>query len=172
MKYFTGDIVYYKRNNSDEWKGLRTVIRQGGQQVLVKHGEFYVRVHACCLLLEQAALGQPMVDGRDEEEIIKVQQVASQTETNSESDEDDKVVSDIPVNEQVMELENDGLDNLISQQSKEQNNEYLGQLENETGTNVAMEQDSNQVTENNEQSQVPNKVIFARRGVPKIKTYL
>ena len=75
-----------------------------------------------------------------------MRQVASQTETNFESDEDDKVASDDPVNEQVMELENEGLDNLMNQQSKEQNNEDLGQHGNKTETNVAMEQDSNQVT--------------------------
>ena len=38
------------------------------------------------------------------------------------------------------------IDNLMNQQSKEQNNEDLGQLEYETETNVAMEQDNNQVT--------------------------
>ena len=47
VKYFTGDIVYYKRNNSNEWKGPGTVIGQDGQQVLVKHGGSYVRVHPC-----------------------------------------------------------------------------------------------------------------------------
>ena len=62
------------------------MIEQDGQQVLVKHGGSYVRVHSCRLLLEQAAFGQPMVDDQDEEEIIKVQQVASQTETNFEND--------------------------------------------------------------------------------------
>ena len=123
------------------------------------------------LLLEQAAFGQPMVDNQDEEELIKVQQ--SQTETNFESDEDDKVASDDPVNEQAMGSENEELDNLVSpQRTKEQNNEGPGQLENETETNVAMEQASNQVTENSEQSQVPNKIIFSRRSVPKVKTYL
>ena len=45
VKYFTGDIVYYKRNDSNEWKGLGTVIGQDGQQVLVKHGGPYGRVH-------------------------------------------------------------------------------------------------------------------------------
>ena len=61
----------------------------------------------------------------------------------------------------------------MSQQgTKEQNNEDLGQLENEVETNVAMEQASNQVTENSEQSQVPNSIIFSRRTVPKVKTYL
>ena len=41
---------------------------------------------------------------------------------------------------QAMESENEELNNLMSQQrTKEQNNEDLGQLENETETNVAME---------------------------------
>ena len=85
LKYFTGDIVYYKRNNNNEWKGPGTAIGQDGQQVLVKHGGSYVRVHPCRLLLEQVAFGQPMVDSQDEEEAIRVQQVASQTEKNFES---------------------------------------------------------------------------------------
>ena len=123
MKYFTGNIVYYKRNSSNEWKGPGTVIGQDGQQVLVKHGGSYVRVHLCRLLLKQAAFGQPMVDSQDEEEAIRVQQVASQTEKNFESDEDDKVESVNPVNEQEMELENEGLEHLMNQQSNKQTNE-------------------------------------------------
>ena len=71
-----------------------------------------------------------------------------------------------------MKLENEGLNNLMSQQSKEQNNEDLGQLENETETSVAMEQDSFQVTGKSEQSQVPNKTIFSRQSIPEIKIYL
>ena len=139
------------------------MIGQDGQQVLVKHGGSYVRVHPCHLLLEQAAFGQPMVDNQDQVELIKVQQ--SQTETNFESDKDDKVASDDQVNEQAMESENEELENLMSQRrAKEQNNEDLGQLENETKTNVAMEQASNQVTENSEHSNVPNKIIYISRG--------
>ena len=74
------------------------MIGQDGQQVLIKHGGCYIRVHPCRLLLEQAAFGQPMVDNQDKDELIKVQQ--SQTETNVERDEDEKVASDDPVNEQ------------------------------------------------------------------------
>ena len=172
MKYFTGDIVYYKRNNSNEWKGPGTVIGQDRQQVLVKHGGSYVTVHPCRLLLEQVAFGQPVVDGQDEEEAIRVQQVASQTEKNVESDEDDKVESADPVNEQVMELENEGLDHLMNQQSKGQNNEDLGLLKNETETSVEMKQNSNQVTEDSKQSQAQNKIIFSRRSIPEVKTHL
>ena len=71
VKYFIGNIVYYKRNNGNEWKGPGTVIGQDGQQVLVKHGGSYIRVHSCSLLLEQAAFGQPVVDSQNEEEVIE-----------------------------------------------------------------------------------------------------
>eukprot|EP00111_Clytia_hemisphaerica_P014173 TCONS_00041752-protein len=47
IKYLTGDRVYYKRNDSNEWKGPGTVLGQDGQQILVKHGSHYVRVHPC-----------------------------------------------------------------------------------------------------------------------------
>ena len=123
-------------------------------------------------LLEQAAFGQPVVDSQDEEEAIRVQQVASHTEKNFESDEDDKVESVDPVKEQVMELENEGLDHLMNQQSNKQNNEDLGLPENETETSVEMEQDSNQVTEDSKQSQAQTKIIFSRRSIAKLKTYL
>ena len=50
LKFVCGDIVYYKRNDSSKWKGPGTVIGQEGQQILVKHGGVYVRVHPCRLL--------------------------------------------------------------------------------------------------------------------------
>ena len=46
-RYFTGDIVYYKRENNSQWHGPGTIIGQDGKQILVKHGSVYVRVHAC-----------------------------------------------------------------------------------------------------------------------------
>ena len=45
--YFTEDIVYYKRENSSQYHGPGTVIRQDSKQILVKHGSVYVHVHAC-----------------------------------------------------------------------------------------------------------------------------
>ena len=52
VKYVTGDSVYYKRKDSKEWRGPGKVIGQDGQQVLVKHGSTYVRVHPCRLVLQ------------------------------------------------------------------------------------------------------------------------
>ena len=38
-------MILYKRNEFNEWRGLGIVISQIKQQVFVKHGNFYVRVH-------------------------------------------------------------------------------------------------------------------------------
>ena len=48
-KFENGDMVYFKRPNSDRWMGPGSVIGQENKQVLVKHGGTYVRVHPCSL---------------------------------------------------------------------------------------------------------------------------
>ena len=58
-KYFTGDSVYYKRADSRKWKGPGKVIGQDGQQVLIKHGGTYVRVHPCRIILEKSGTERP-----------------------------------------------------------------------------------------------------------------
>ena len=47
--YLPGDIVYYNRNDSNQWKGPGTVLGHENKQILVKHGGVYIRVHACRL---------------------------------------------------------------------------------------------------------------------------
>ena len=42
-----GDKVFYKRKESKRWKGPAFVLGKDGQQVLLKHGGFYIRVHPC-----------------------------------------------------------------------------------------------------------------------------
>ena len=51
IKYLTGDTVYYKRTSNRERHGPGRVLGQDGQQVLVKHGSTYIRVHPCRLQL-------------------------------------------------------------------------------------------------------------------------
>ena len=59
MKYYTGDIVYHKKRNSNHWKGPGTV-GQDGQHVLVKHSSTYIRVHPCQLQLLNTAEEQEL----------------------------------------------------------------------------------------------------------------
>ena len=49
--YNNGDLVYYKRKDNLNWKGPACVTGRDGQQVLVKHGSRYIRVHPCNLQL-------------------------------------------------------------------------------------------------------------------------
>ena len=49
--YCQGDRVYYWRDKSMDCHGPAVVIGQDGQQILVKHGGYYIRVHPCRLQL-------------------------------------------------------------------------------------------------------------------------
>ena len=49
-RYNIGDLVYFKRNDLDQWLGPGTVIGTEHKQVLIKHGGSYVRVHPCRLI--------------------------------------------------------------------------------------------------------------------------
>ena len=56
--YVTGDKVYFKRVDSKKWQGPGVVLGQHGQQVLVKNGGTYIRVHPCRLtLVKQTIVG-------------------------------------------------------------------------------------------------------------------
>ena len=52
-KYMSGDMVFYKRNDSRKWKGPGRVIGSESSNVLIKHGSQYVRVHACRVMLDK-----------------------------------------------------------------------------------------------------------------------
>jgi len=56
IKYFSGDTVLYKRAANSGWHGPAKVLGQDGQQVMLKHGSFYVRVHPCRLQLEKNSI--------------------------------------------------------------------------------------------------------------------
>ena len=46
-KYITGDSIFFKRQCDRKWRGPAKVLGQDGQQVLIKYGSTYVRVHPC-----------------------------------------------------------------------------------------------------------------------------
>ena len=51
ITYEIGDIDYYKRKNSNKWKGPGKIIGKEDKYILVKHGGYYIRVHPCSLQL-------------------------------------------------------------------------------------------------------------------------
>ena len=47
MAFITGGYVYYKWASDPKWHGPTTALGQEGQQVVLKHGGFYISVHHC-----------------------------------------------------------------------------------------------------------------------------
>lgn len=60
IKYPTGDSLYYKQVNSNEWYGPATVLAQDGQQVLVENRSTHVHVHPCYLQLIHESRNLPV----------------------------------------------------------------------------------------------------------------
>ncbi len=83
ITYCQGDIVYYWRNNKSDCHGPAVVIGKDGQQVLLKHGGVYIRVHPCRMQPCQTQTVQP------EASKIHTDQDARPSGTdNSENDDD------------------------------------------------------------------------------------
>ena len=92
VKYVTGDGVYYKRSSDSKWKGPGTVIGQDGQQVLVKHGSVYVRVHPCRLMLEKLENVQGHQQGAQRNAVTQAEVIPKELNRNqtiSDTDDDD-----------------------------------------------------------------------------------
>ena len=53
-----GDKVFYKRKDANKWRGPAILLGRDGQQFLLKHGGFYIRVHPCRLRLARDKLQQ------------------------------------------------------------------------------------------------------------------
>ena len=96
IKYVTGDRVYYKRLNEIKWQGPATVLGQDGQQVLVKHGGVYVRVHPCRLQLERKWRQSDVV----ESPAIGNQNVNSGTSNESSDEEEQNAPQNLPTTHQ------------------------------------------------------------------------
>ena len=87
--YINGDLVYYKRDNSNEWHGPAKVLGRDAQNYLLKNGGIYVRVHPCRMQmantdLENSATNECMnkSNANDQSEL--------NAETTSTHTEDDK----------------------------------------------------------------------------------
>ena len=84
----TGDLVYYKCNSSDKWKGPGHVIGQDGQQVFVRHTGTYVRIHPCHLMkcsdadLSAADLAINETTGQDSEKDVAVDTIIHEPDSD------------------------------------------------------------------------------------------
>lgn len=107
--YITGDIVYYKRDDSNEWKGPGVVIGQDGVVVFVRHGGSYIRVHKCRLTklsCELSDLNEHMelsIDSSIDEQSANDNKNSTHEDVNIDDFDDDQTVE---LNEQSVTVQN------------------------------------------------------------------
>lgn len=93
--------MYYKRDDSNKWKGPGKVLGQDGKVVFVRHGSVYVRVHPCRLLRLEKELdrppvndSKPQIQGKKDHENLQTRSGDADTLSQPVEEEDDS--SDIP----------------------------------------------------------------------------
>ena len=90
----SGDKIYYKRPDSQEWKGPGVVIGQDGPIVFVRHGGMVVRVHKCRL----RKVNQPETDNELQHDNVdpdhQPRDEPTQNHQDNNSDHDDQIGTD------------------------------------------------------------------------------
>ena len=91
--YQYGDIVYYKRENEDRWKGPATVMFQDAKVIYVRHGGFGVKVSANRIVKAKDELVEK-IKRRNGDVSITVQRVSAEKEDDKSKDKDRARVSE------------------------------------------------------------------------------
>ena len=71
-------IAYFQRVDLRKRKGPGKVIGQDGQQVLIKHGGMYVRVHPCGVLLGKASVEEKDCDEDEVNDVTRDSRTAEE----------------------------------------------------------------------------------------------
>jgi len=98
QRFFSGDVIYYKKNGYKGWFGPGKVLGQDGAQVLVKSGaRTLIKLHPCKMILKETAERQ--MDSKDEvnenheEAPVELKKpdddVTNSDESDSDSEDDD-----------------------------------------------------------------------------------
>ena len=93
IKYITGDVVYYKRLDSKQWKGPAVVIGQDSQQILIKHGGELRRIPPCRLTLVKNTVVAGNKTKDSPEDVTKVKVESTSFEGIEDNPKTDSLVS-------------------------------------------------------------------------------
>jgi hypothetical protein len=81
--YQNGDIVYYKRDNEEEWRGPAKVVFQDGKVIFIRHGGYAVRVSVNRIVKAGEELEKRI---REEQEEFKVHDNIKKEENENQKD--------------------------------------------------------------------------------------
>ena len=106
--YQNGDIVYYKRDNEETWRGPAKVAFQDGKVIFIRHGGYAVRVSANRLVKAGIELEKRI---REEDEEFKVHDQVKESEESIKEDKKvikkEKTEKKAPVTVVITEAESD-----------------------------------------------------------------
>ena len=162
--YELGDEVYYKRNDSNQWKGPGTVLGKENKQVIVKHGGQHIRVHPCRLQSRNKYQSiDPILDDSNGNNLCKE---STQKDVNKFYDDNVNEKEDIAIKntriENISELNSSMLNDDINKLTNSISSLPLNIDENESEDDVI---ESNQIEGNDysnpiKTSKVNTKVIY------------
>ena len=87
--FINGDKVYYIRQGDTRWQGPAVVLGQDGQQILLKHGGFYICTH-CCGLQHVTPVAQAPAESTKTDQVPLPSKPNTSTALASYSDSEDE----------------------------------------------------------------------------------
>ena len=145
VKYLTGDSVYFKRLASNSWHGPAKVLGQDGQQVLVKKGSRYIRVHPCRL---------QFIDHKNDRSSNDISQSLQKRPTNQYPTANSQIQPTIQTNDNI-DSDDDNTSLTLPSNSEPTKPTQHDHINNNNGTLIQYEQAANM---NNPKIQSINKV--------------
>lgn len=88
--YFNGDDVFYKRDDSNRWKGPGRVVGQDGTKLLIKIPTGLISVHKCRVMLTSDAEENRLKNVHDEVIVPNVNETAVNQLSRNDDDDDDE----------------------------------------------------------------------------------
>ena len=158
--YETGDKVFYKRNDSDKWRGPATVIGKEKHQVFVKHGGIYVRVNPCHLthVKDDVMLANAKRDTKYRKEEVHRDEIAIQ---NEDDDSDDS--------ERVTETENqeEGRHGNVNDGSEEEekDDQEMGHQDNESNESEEEDDERHEIDGSTQPEKIQSTAQIPHKGV-------
>ena len=124
--FVTGDLVFYKRNDSKKWRGPGKVIGTESSTVLIKHGMHYVKVHVCRVLPAKGTWydeeGNPRLDGA-----VGVKSHEQSTQKETEKWPESKHMQEAPVSSEEESEEEAAANTEDERQDEEEEKEATGE---------------------------------------------
>ena len=122
--YQNGDIVYYKRDNEEEWRGPAKVVFQDGKVIFIRHGGYAVRVSANRITKAGTELEKRI---REEQEEFKVHADIKNAEREEKKEKEKKESTKTRVAIVITESEEEKADNSSSSNEENDLNDSIRQ---------------------------------------------